>query len=39
MKHMVFKETQPLAWEVVEFAVGPFDVVDAGVVGEKHIPV
>jgi alanyl aminopeptidase len=39
MKRVVFKETQPLASEVVAFAVGPFDVVDAGVAGEKHIPV
>lgn len=39
MKRVVFKETQPLASEVVAFAVGPFDVVDAGVAGEKRIPV
>lgn len=39
MKLHTFKETQPLASEVVAFAVGPFDVVDAGVAGEKHIPV
>ena len=34
-----FKETQPLAAEVIAFAVGPFDVVDGGTAGEKHIPV
>jgi cytosol alanyl aminopeptidase len=39
MKRVEFKETQPLASEVVAFAVGPFDVVDAGVAGEKRIPV
>jgi len=39
MMRVVFKETQPLASEVVAFAVGPFDVVDAGVAGEKRIPV
>ena len=39
MKRVEFKETQPLASEVVAFAVGPFDIVDAGVAGEKHIPV
>ena len=39
MKRVAFKETQPLASEVVAFAVGPFDVVDAGVAGEKKIPV
>jgi len=39
MKRVEFKETPPLASEVVAFAVGPFDIVDAGVAGEKHIPV
>ena len=39
MKRVEFKETQPLASEVVAFAVGPFDIVDAGIAGEKHIPV
>jgi cytosol alanyl aminopeptidase len=39
MKRVVFKETQQLASEVVAFAVGPFDVVDAGVAGERKIPV
>jgi alanyl aminopeptidase len=39
MKLHTFKETQPLAAEVVAFAVGPFDVVDAGTAGEKHVPV
>jgi len=39
MKRVAFAPTQPLASEVVAFAVGPFDVVDAGVAGQKHIPV
>ncbi len=39
MKRVVFAATQPLASEVVAFAVGPFDVVDAGVAGQKRIPV
>jgi cytosol alanyl aminopeptidase len=39
MKRVVFAPTQALASEVVAFAVGPFDVVDAGVAGQKHIPV
>jgi alanyl aminopeptidase len=39
MKRVAFKQTQPLASEVVAFAVGPFDVVDAGVAGQKKIPV
>jgi aminopeptidase N len=30
MKRVVFKETQPLASEVVAFAAGPFDVVEKG---------
>jgi cytosol alanyl aminopeptidase len=39
MKRVAFAPTQPLPAEVVAFAVGPFDVVDAGVAGEKRIPV
>ncbi len=39
MKRVQFAPTQPLPSEVVAFAVGPFDVVDAGVAGEKQIPV
>lgn len=39
MKRVEFASTQPLASEVIAFAVGPFDVVDAGVAGQKHIPV
>ena len=39
MKRAVFAPTQPLASEVVAFAVGPFDVVDAGVAGQRRIPV
>ena len=39
MKKVVFEPTQPLASEVVAFAVGPFDIVDAGRAGKKQIPV
>ncbi len=39
MKRVTFAKTQPLASEVIAFAVGPFDVVDAGVAGQKHIRV
>lgn len=39
MKRVEFAPTQPLPSEVIAFAVGPFDVVDAGVAGRKQIPV
>jgi len=39
MKLVRFALTQPLAAEVVAFAVGPFDVLDGGVAGAKHTPV
>ena len=39
MKRVAFKTTQPLPSEIVAFAVGPFDVVNAGVAGQKKIPV
>jgi cytosol alanyl aminopeptidase len=39
MKRVVFAPTQPLASEVVAFAVGPFDMVDAGLAGQRQIPV
>ena len=39
MKRVVFAPTPPLASEVVAFAVGPFDIVDAGRAGRKQIPV
>jgi alanyl aminopeptidase len=39
MKRVTFALTQPLASEVVAFAVGPFDVVDAGVAGQNKVPV
>jgi alanyl aminopeptidase len=39
MQRVAFAQTPPLATEVVAFAVGPFDIVDAGVAGEKRIPV
>jgi len=39
MKRVEFAPTQPLPSEMIAFAVGPFDVVDAGVAGQKRIPV
>lgn len=39
MKRVQFGLTQPLPTEVVAFAVGPFDVVEAGVAGKNKIPV
>lgn len=39
MKRVEFRETQPLASEVVAFAVGPFDVVADGTAGSKNIAV
>jgi alanyl aminopeptidase len=39
MKLVRFALTQPLAAEVVAFAVGPFDVWDGGVAGAKYTPV
>lgn len=39
MKRVTFAATKPLASEVVAFAVGPFDVVDAGIAGQRRIPV
>lgn len=39
MKRVTFAPTQPLPSEVVAFAVGPFDVVDAGGAGQNRIPV
>lgn len=39
MKRVSFAPTKPLASEVVAFAVGPFDVVDAGIAGQRRIPV
>jgi alanyl aminopeptidase len=39
MKKVVFAETPPLPSEVVAFAAGPFEVVEAGVAGTKRIPV
>jgi alanyl aminopeptidase len=39
MKLVRFARTQPLAAEVVAFAVGPFDVWDGGEAGAKHTPV
>lgn len=39
MKKVVFEPTPPLPSELVAFAVGPFDIVDAGRAGANKIPV
>jgi alanyl aminopeptidase len=39
MKTFHFAETQPLPSYLVAIAVGPFDIVDAGVAGRKKTPV
>ena len=39
LKRVEFSETLPLPSEVVAIAVGPFDVIDAGVAGRNKIPV
>ncbi|MFO0760654.1 MAG: M1 family aminopeptidase [Byssovorax sp.] len=39
MKKVRFRETAPLPSYLVAFAVGPFDVVDAGRAGQKGTPV
>jgi aminopeptidase N len=39
MKKVVFAPTLPLPTEVVAFAVGPFDIVDAGFAGMRHVPI
>ena len=39
MKIVRFAETKPLPSYLVAFAVGPFDLVDAGKVGRNHTPV
>ena len=39
MKRVVFAETKPLPSYLVAFAIGPFDVVDAGRTGRNHVPV
>ncbi len=39
MKRVVFAETKPLPSYLVAFAVGPFDVVEAGKAGRNHVPV
>ena len=38
MKKVVFQESKPLPSYLVAFAVGPFDVVDAGTAGRNHTP-
>ena len=39
MKRVAFAETKPLPSYLVAFAIGPFDVVDAGTTGRNHVPV
>ena len=39
MKTVVFAPTKPLPSYLVAFAVGPFDIVDAGRAGQNHVPV
>jgi alanyl aminopeptidase len=39
MKRVEFAETKPLPSYLVAFAVGPFDVVDAGTTGRNRVPV
>ena len=39
MKRVVFAPTKPLPSYLVAFAVGPFDVVDAGRAGKNRVPV
>ncbi len=38
MKRVVFAETQPLPSYLVAFAAGPFELVHAGLVGERRVP-
>jgi alanyl aminopeptidase len=38
MKKVVFQESKPLPSYLVAFAVGPFDVVNAGTAGRNHVP-
>ena len=39
MKRIVFAPSKPLPSYLVAFAVGPFDVVEAGKTGRNHVPV
>ncbi len=39
MKTVRFTETKPLPSYLVAFGVGPFEFVDAGVAGSRHVPV
>jgi len=39
MKRVVFAESKPLPSYLVAFAIGPFDVVDAGQTAHSHVPV
>jgi cytosol alanyl aminopeptidase len=39
MKRVAFAETKPLPSYLIAFAVGPFDVVAAGMAGRNHAPV
>jgi cytosol alanyl aminopeptidase len=35
----LFKDTEPLPSYLIAFGVGPFEFVDAGTAGQKHVPV
>ncbi|HJT87692.1 MAG TPA: M1 family metallopeptidase [Bryobacteraceae bacterium] len=39
LKRVAFAPTKPLPSYLVAFAVGPFDIVDAGAAGRNHVPV
>jgi len=39
MKKVTFAATRPLPSYLIAFAVGPFDLVDAGRAGKNHVPV
>ncbi|MGO9260354.1 MAG: M1 family metallopeptidase [Bryobacteraceae bacterium] len=39
MRKIAFAETRPLPSYLIAFAVGPFEFVDAGFAGQKHVPV
>jgi cytosol alanyl aminopeptidase len=39
MKAVRFRETKPLPSYLIAFAVGPFEFVDAGTAGNRHVPV
>jgi aminopeptidase N len=39
MKRITFAPTAPLPSELIAFAVGPFEIVDAGRAGKNQVPV